>query len=33
MTLETVEIPIRIVAELAIIVALFIGWGWRRVVP
>lgn len=31
MTLESVETVTRILAELAIIVALFVGWGtWRR---
>lgn len=33
MTLENVEIGTRILAEVAILVALFMGWGtwgWRR---
>jgi hypothetical protein len=30
MTLTDVELPIRILAELAIIAAVFLGWGWRR---
>lgn len=31
MTLESIEIGTRILAEIAILVALFVGWGtWRR---
>lgn len=31
MTLENVEIGVRILAELAIVLAVFVGWGtWRR---
>jgi hypothetical protein len=30
-TLESIEIATRILAELAVLVALFVGWGtWRR---
>ena len=33
MTLDSIEIATRILAEVAILVALFMGWGWRRGAP
>jgi hypothetical protein len=31
LTLADVELPVRILAELAVLLALFVGWGtWRR---